>query len=564
MKSPLKSILWCSIFIVCISPLAGQSPELDWVHVFGGSGEEAGLDITVDQMGNVYASGNFSTADNPLFNSAGHSDIFVHKTSSVGNFVWLLQLGADGYDSGTSIKVVTEDGQPYLYVLGYFSETVDFDPGPGTAEFTSHGATDIFLAKYDTDGGFVQAWTFGGLGHDYGEDLAVDEVGNIYITGKFRNSVDFDPGPDTLELASHWGYDIFVQKLDADGNLVFAVSAGGQGHDSGQAIAVDDQGNTIVTGYFSGTAEFAMPDTVVSITSQGDDDAFIWKLDPWGGMVWLHAIGGTGRDRGNAITIDAEGNIYTGGDFSGTVDFDPGPGSAPLTYMALGRDGFIQKLTPQGEFVWARSILSFLDVNVMDLAVDTDGHLFATGYFGGHAQWGADQSTWVLVSEGSTDVFILMLDTAGESLWARSFGDGPFDRGLGVDVDGQGHLYATGFIEGTVDFDPGPQWYEVSSHGGTDFYVLKWKDGIVGVDDIGLSHAFRCYPNPTEGHVTVILGADFHTGQALVHSVDGRLLHSVKYSDQNSLEITMPEASGVYTLTLLNATGHAVSKIVKR
>jgi len=181
-------------------------------------------------------------------------------------------------------------------------------------------------------GDFVWAMGLGSPGFDAGSDIAVDGDGNVYTTGYFSGNVDFDPGPGTayLTAAGYWASDIFVSKLDTNGNFVWAINMGGTGYEEGAGIAVDGNGNIYITGYFNGTSDFDPGLGVANLTSAGREDIFISKLDANGNYLWVKGMGGSEVDQGYSIAVDREGNVYTTGYFQGTADFDPGPDIADL------------------------------------------------------------------------------------------------------------------------------------------------------------------------------------------------------------------------------------------
>ncbi|MCF6285500.1 MAG: hypothetical protein L3K26_09955, partial [Candidatus Hydrogenedentes bacterium] len=135
----------------------------------------------------------------------------------------------------------------------------------------------------------------------------------------------------------------------------FAAGMGGTSGDEGLAVAVDGAGNVYTTGYFQGTVDFDPGAGVSNLTSAGTKDIFVQKLDSAGNFVWAKGFGGTDNDRGFGIVVDASGNVFSTGEFSGTVDFDPGLGVTELS-SAGGLDVFVQKLDAAGDFVWAKGM----------------------------------------------------------------------------------------------------------------------------------------------------------------------------------------------------------------
>ena len=134
-------------------------------------------------------------------------------------------VSSDDYDEGTAVALDSLDN---VYITGFFSRMADFDPGPGTHNLMSNGYQDIFVSKLDSSGNFMWATQFGGdYSRGFGFDIAVDGLGNVYTVGGFRGTVDFDPGSGTYNLTSVGDSDIFVSKLDSEGDFIWASQMGG-------------------------------------------------------------------------------------------------------------------------------------------------------------------------------------------------------------------------------------------------------------------------------------------------------------------------------------------------
>ena len=188
---------------------------------------------------------------------------------------------------------------------------------------------------------------FGSTDEDKGYSVAVDSSGNIYTTGIFSGTVDFDPGVGTANLTSAGSWEVFVSKLNSAGELVWVKKFGSTAADQGRAIAVDTLGNVYTTGSFSGTVDFD-PGAGTSNLFSGQDAVFVLKLNSAGEFVWAKQFNEswTSVAYGYSIAVDSLGNVYTTGIFRGTVDFDPGAGASNLTSAgATGNvDAFVSKL----------------------------------------------------------------------------------------------------------------------------------------------------------------------------------------------------------------------------
>jgi hypothetical protein len=442
----------------------------------GATSNDQGKSIVTDQFGNVYITGEFrNTVDfDPgmsVFNltSNGAQDIFIEKLDSLGNLIWAKNIGGTGGDQGNSITIDTAGN---IFITGQFQHTVDFDPGAGISNLTSTGSTDIFVLKLDSSGNFIWAKGFGGTATDVGLSIATDLIGNVYTTGYFAGSADFKPGPGSSFLTSNGGYDVFVQKLNSNGNFMWAKGMGGSTFDYGRSISVDSIGNVYVMGDFRGTADFFSGSGAVYLTSRGSSDVFIQKFNPSGIFVWVKQMGGVGTDVGQAITIDGFGNIYSTGYFDGTANFDPGAGTASLTSNGSS-DVFVQKLNPLGDFIWAKSMGGTGTEGSNDIAIDHSMNIYLIGWFEGSADFDPGVGTTSLTSNGSDDIFLQKLDSLGNFLWATHMGGPDSDVGYGLTVDDLNSIYTIGNFKSTVDFDPGAGVSNLTSNGNIDCFAQK-------------------------------------------------------------------------------------------
>jgi len=282
-----SAIVFLSVAGVLVAAPAGAADgDLVWARQVGSTGSDLGAGVAVDGSGNVYTAGYFNGtvdfdpgAGTLDLTSAGFDDGFVSKLDAHGGLVWARQLGGTSSDRGEGVAV---DGSGNVYVTGQFYGIVDFDPGAGTSNLTSAGSDDGFVWKLDGVGVLVWARQLGGGGSDWGYGVAVGGSGNVYVTGRFYETVDFDPGAGTSNLISAGSADGFVWKLDAAGLLVWARQLGGTGDDRGFGVVVDGWGIVYATGYFSGTADFDTGAGTFELTA-GATDGFVSKLE--GGFV---------------------------------------------------------------------------------------------------------------------------------------------------------------------------------------------------------------------------------------------------------------------------------------
>ena len=396
-----------------------------------------------------------------------------------GDFVWVNAVGSTGSDIANA---VVTDSAGNVYTTGTFAGTVDFDPGTGTAFLTSAGSTDIFVIKVDSSGALLWTRSMGGDSEvgptTFAEQvnaIAVDSAGNVYTTGYFYGTADFNPGPGAAinELVSAGQSDVFVSRLDNGGNFVWAKRMGGTGRDQANGIAVDATGSILTTGSFELTADFNPGNGVNELTSGGSSDIFVSRLTSSGNYGWARGMNGTSVDGADGIALDASGNVFITGSFSGTI-FAPDIGLVNLISAGVS-DVFVSKLNSGGNFIWARRMGGTNFDATSSIAVDSTGNVLTTGTFIGTSDFdpGSDVRNLSSASAGLTDIFVSKLDSGGNFIWAQRMGGVDSDSPKKIATDPAGNIYSTGSLSGTADFDPGPNVENLSSDGGSDIFLSK-------------------------------------------------------------------------------------------
>jgi len=384
---------------------------------------------------------------------------------------WTRTWGGYGNERSHAIYV---DEYGNSFITGYFSGMVDFDPSSDIDKRTSQGDTDIFLCKYNYNGDYQWAITWGGAGQDKGNGITLDKNGYIYITGNFSGTVDFDPGPVVVNRTSFADNDVFLIKLDFDGNLFWANTWGGILGDVGFDVAVDDLGNVYVTGYFWDTVDFD-PDFSEDIhVSLGENDAFISKFDSYGRLIWAYTWGSYSQQQGRGVEIDNEGNIYVTGKAAGTVDYDPGPGVDKI-YGVQYSKAYLSKFDASGDYQWVRTWAGKSeDINGYCIDIDNSGNIYIAGSCGGKVDFDPGPELDEYVSSKGSDIYITKFDSAGNHLWAHGWGGAGHDRAFALATDNDENVYVAGAYRNTVDFDPGEQVDERISNGNSDMFLSKF------------------------------------------------------------------------------------------
>lgn len=387
---------------------------------------------------------------------------------------------------------IARDAAGNVYITGYFTLTADFDMGSGVANLTANGAgKDIFIAKYNSSGALLWAKSIGDASDDGGYGIALDATGGVYVSGTFGGAVDFDPGAGVSTLEANATINVFVCKLDGNGNFLWAKSFADASAQTSGGIALDLAGNVYTTGIFAGTADFDPGPGVFNISpTNGDNNLFVVKLDPSGNLLWAKAMGGNqGSNMAFGIAVDGSGNVVTTGYYSGLMDFDPGPGVVVLNTQNSGQGCYVSKLDAAGNYVWAKSFDGIGGDVGQSVALDGSGNVYVTGDYQMNVDFDPGPGVMNLTSFGGTqDIFIVKLNSSGDLVWAKSIGNISADVGFGITVDSSEDVYTTGEFGATVDFDPGPDEFNLTGNSFADVFVLKldasgnfvWAQGMGG------------------------------------------------------------------------------------
>jgi len=453
-----------------------------WARSWGG-GNERNFGIAVDSDGNSYSTGYFrgfgevdfnpSDDSEDLHESNGFRDIFLTKFDKDGNHLWAVTFGGSSDDEGHAVEI---DPDGNVYVTGYFKGTVDFDPGPEEDPQSASGSEECFLSKFDPDGNYLWTDTWGSSENTYygyypfygdcGEHVAADS-NYVYVAGKAGQ--------------------MFCRRYDHNGAFDLEVLWGGTSTwDRAYGIDVSDTGEMYISGRFTSTCDFDPGPSEENLTATDKADSFLLKFTSTGDYEWAVNWGGNDKftgysnppnyvDCAYAVDTDANLNTYVTGIFYGTTDFDPGPGEEIHTAVDSGGygDGYVVKFDPHSNFQWVRTFQGEHFQYGYGIETHPSGHVYATGRFYNDVDFDPGSGTDMHSSAGDCDMFITRYDTDGNWYWTRSWGSTSYDIGTCVDVDSVGNVWLSGYFRGTIDFDPGPGVDEHTNYSQEDCVVIK-------------------------------------------------------------------------------------------
>ncbi len=477
--------------------IKATAQNFEWAHRMGGEQADYANSVAVDHLGNVYVIGNFIDSANfdptgkapslvgslfrlvlPNGNPAGNpqTSVFLVKYDAQGKYVWGHSFAGRQSATGNDVAVDTAGN---VYITGTFTDTADFNPGTSVNRLISKGVADskgieaanIFLAKYTPDGDYIWAKSMGGTTNAYGQSLAVDVSGNVYLTGNFSGSAYFNPNSSNITGANS-SFDIYLAKYDKDGNYSWVINMGQGSGGIGYGVAVSES-HVFLTGYFTGNTIFD-PQNYTTTPSNGGIDAFLAKYDTAGKYKWAINIGGKGTDFGYSVAVDAAENAYVSGRFQQTIRFNPLDSTVQATTKALV-NSYLAKYDSAGKYVWAKPILSTGIGYGLSTALDAAGNPYITGYFGGTVDFNPGGTPVEVVGSGtSAQLFVAKYRASGDYMWSRNMGSPGFTWGDAMTVDESGNSYISGHFGSnqTVDFDPGPNTANLTDKA-TDGFILK-------------------------------------------------------------------------------------------
>lgn len=476
----MKNTFLLAVLLFSFFSSKAGSQNYVWANAVGSANGDITTSIKVNAAGNVYVAGYFAgTADfdpdaatNNLTPVGGSgSDIFFSKYNNSGKLLWVKNVGSSGSDVCTAM-ILDVDGN--IYLTGQINGTCDFDPGAGIANLT--GSLDVFIAKYDSNGNYIWAKSFGAANNDKGTGLVIDVTNaRLYITGYYADMVDFDPGAGIFNLTSVGSsFDAFVAKFDTAGNFSTAISIGGSTSDEGTSIGTDDSSNIFVAGYFYGTADFDPSAAMANLASSSNSrDIFIAKYD--GNLNYISAfkIGDTGLDHPNSLVVDL-GEVYVTGYYSLNPDFSPGADTVYLTNMG-NQDAFIAKYDNALNYLWTKNIGGTGNENGKALSIDVDGNILVAGDLGSDVDMNPGASGYPLsYSDGAT--FFAKYDYNGNFILAKNMIANGQMTCIGSDV--LGDIYVGGGFNNSGDFDPGANTSTLTAVSSSDIFFGKYKDCV--------------------------------------------------------------------------------------
>ena len=368
--------------------------------------------------------------------------------------------------------------QDQIYVTGYFSDVVDFNPSDtGALNRASAGSHDGFVSAFKSNGDFFWVDTWGSDQIDEGHAVATNSYGFAMVTGFFESNCDFDSssGQD-IHTTSLWCPASFISEYSSIGFWHWTKDWG-QGDGStmakANAIAIDSSDRMFIAGSFTGSADFNPDTPVEKMTSNGSNDVFLLVTTDAGSKTMVQTWGGPDDDLGYGIACDSQSKIYVSGVYQNTVDFNPSPSAEANHTSNGGYDAFMCLYDWSGNYLDTLTWGGPETDRAMGIAVAPGIRFYIAGDYMGTVDLDPGVGSDMHTSNGFSDLYISLIDFNGGCLWTRTFGSTDWDAGLGVAVDPLNSAIFIGNFRLTANFDPSGGTDEHTSNGILDIFVDK-------------------------------------------------------------------------------------------
>ena len=392
-----------------------------------------------------------------------------------------------------NVRSIAVDENQNIYLIGTYSDTIDLDPGVNQSIFpnystTSLAAYDLFIMKLDSVGNYVWAKTIGTEWEEIGNSVIYDSAGFIYIAGTINSYTNVDQGATDSSLTVAGFNDVFIQKLDLDGNHIWSKALHGQGLDYVGGLSLDHSGDLIVTGEIGDTMWFDPPYTD-SLFPQNYpySDAFVVKMSGVNGnILWSKLFGGDNHDAANSVAIDNNDDIVISGWFIDTCDLNPNDSLEYLVSESNDRSPFVSKLTNNGDFIWGKAMSSSggtpsgqLGGTGLSVAISSNNDIYVAGRYSDTIDFDPGLGTAYLNStnpSGGTDWdgYLLKLSPDGDFEWVNSIRRYySHDYISEIKIDSNQNVFLIGECSDSAFFYANNDTIALQSEWGSDIFCVK-------------------------------------------------------------------------------------------
>jgi hypothetical protein len=557
MKTKLLSLL----FALCISfTTTAQAPGWLWAQnaptITTDFANQSPGRITIDTGGNLIVTGtteqqSITFGNTTITTTAGYvgsSDIFIVKYDASGNILWAKCMGGVAYEQ---INSVCTDANGNILLTGYFNSP---SMVVGSTTLTNTG---LFIAKLDASGNVLWAQSAGGNGGGKGMSVSTDASGNVFTTGWFAGPA-LVLGSSTLTASINSAH-IYVAKYDVSGNVLWTKSVDGNIDDIHLNIKADLNGNVFLGGaYFANGVNFG---NNVTLNAPGAyaNLIFLAKLDAAGNALWAKSSINSNVARCNDMDLDASGNVFLAGWFFGD---SLAMGSTTLTNptstsLTDNKNLFVAKYDALGNVLWAKSAGGVLDEEAQGISTDAGGNVFISGYFSSPTVAFGNST---ITNVGTSNIFVAKYDASGNPLWAQSAGGAYDDGALDVCTGAGGAAYISGFYESTsvamgsttLTNNNNPPTGQLSGVPTGYFFIAKTGSVVSTGLEENTADAVKIFPNPFSTQVMVQAGQPLKEATLTLVNSLGQTVKQIMNISEQSIRISRGDLpAGIYFMNIL-------------
>lgn len=531
-----------------------QFPHYAYCNIFKGEPIRNISAIEVDNNGNTYVAGDFSStidldpsAAIEEYTPEEGKSMFVQKTNAAGELIFNRVFHSTKFVKASDLAV-DEDGN--IYIVGVSDGTVDFDPDAATSYEISTTDRNHYVLKLDPTGAFLWMKNYNNISAVNEvtiHQLAISPNNDLYFTGTFLGVVDLDPS--YTGVSYHTSFDVrdaYTLKMTSDGDFVWASVIQKEGEIIPESITIDSQNNPIMACRKSGLVYLEdsngnlNEEIQISHSVYKYDSAQGVKLFEYNAVIAILDSNTTQTHKLVKVASDAYDNIYVNGHFAGEMDFNNG-NVDDIIDTGERTEIYLYKLNSDGEFIWGNTYgqQEIQQTKVTGMDVSDGGDIYIVG----------------LEQDTNTQSILLKLDAEANVIWTEAWTE---NENLYTDelcVTSANRIYMTGKFYGIVDMAPGTPVTSMQASGSSPF-VLKLSPFGLGLSETTIKTKILSHADTSR--FTIVLDENQQNISVAIYNSLGQYVAHNTYKNTNQCDVYLPEQNGLYIAVLTREDGESI------